>query len=155
MVSDGAAGTAGPGRALAAEALGFASIGVISALGYVVLSGAMVSLFSAVPAWIVSICCYALFILPAYLAHRRFSFRSDAPHRRALPRYVVTQALALVLAACFSFFMYGVMKLPGFLASLGVIVLTSGVNFLVLRLWAFSTTRRHDRSPGDILAQIR
>src|SRR5690606_3788445 len=76
---------------------------------------------------------------PIYLLHRRFSFRSDAAHRQALPRYVSVQLMALVLAALFSFVIYGSLHLPPVAASILVVALTSGVNFMVLRSWAFAT----------------
>jgi putative flippase GtrA len=130
--------TSGAARGLAAQGLGFLAIGGLSALGYVLLAGALVPRLPMVPAPLVSFCCYSLFVLPAYFGHRRFSFRSDAPHRRALPRYVATQGLGLTLAAAFSFLAYHVAGLGGFAASGAVIVLTSAVNFAVLKLWAFA-----------------
>jgi putative flippase GtrA len=90
------------------------------------------------PAWVVSAGCYALFIVPVYLAHRRLSFHSQMPHAVALPRYVAVQASALALASLFSFVCYGLIGMPSALAAVVVICLTSGVNFVVLKLWAFA-----------------
>jgi putative flippase GtrA len=116
----------------------FAIIGGAAALSFVGVSSAAVSLFKSVPAWLVSSLCYAAFIVPVYLMHRRFSFQSDAAHSRALPRYVLVQLCGLGLATLFSFIAYGVVGLPTLVAALVVIVLTSGINFLVLRRWAFA-----------------
>jgi putative flippase GtrA len=138
---DGAADL-GIGRRLGVEALCFAGIGLSAALGFVVLSGAMVALFHSVPAAVVSTICYAMFIVPTYLAHRRFSFRTDAPHRQALPRYMAVQALGLLLAALFSYLAYDIVRLPSLPASILVIGLTSGVNFILLRAWAFASAGR-------------
>ena len=126
-------------RPVEARRLGsFLGIGALAALGFVALSAAMLALPIGLPGWVVSTLCYAAFVVPVYLLHRRFSFVSDAPHRQALPRYVAVQASAVGLATVFSYIAYGIVGLPGPVGALLVIGLTSGVNFLVLKLWAFS-----------------
>lgn len=120
--------------------LTFFGIGALGALSFVALSTAMIWIDTGVAAWIVNALCYGALIGPIYLLQRRYSFRSDAPHRQALPRYVAVQAMALLLATLFSFLVHGVLTLPTVLASLLVISLTSGVNFMVLRGWAFART---------------
>lgn len=116
----------------------FALIGGGAALGYVLLSSLMVSLAPAKTAWIVSGMCYTAFIVPVYLMHRRFTFRSDAAHMQALPRYVAVQMLALLLASFFGYVFHEMMDLPSLPASMAVIVLTSAINYLVLKGWAFA-----------------
>lgn len=123
------------------QLLSFIIVGGLGALGFVGLSSLMIGLRTPAPSWIVSACCYALMILPVYLAHRRFSFQSDAPHTHALPRYVGVQLCGIALASLFSFVCYGVLGMPTMFAALLVIGLTSGVNFVVLRLWAFAGPR--------------
>ena len=116
----------------------FVVIGGAAALSFVGVSSAAVALLDTIPAWLVSSLCYAAFIVPVYLMHRRYSFQSAATHSRALPRYVLVQLSGLGLATGFSYVAYGVIGLPTIAAALVVIVLTSGVNFLVLRRWAFA-----------------
>ena len=58
---------------------------------FVLLSSAALALPTGLPGWVVSAICYALFIVPVYLLHRRFSFSSSAPHKQALPRYVAVR----------------------------------------------------------------
>jgi putative flippase GtrA len=120
------------------ELFAFVAIGGGAALSYVALSGWMVSAATAVPAWLVSAICYAAFIVPVYLLHRRFTFRSDTRHSEALPRYVVVQLSALLLATIFSYLCYAVLGIGTWVAAALVIVLTSAVNFVVLKLWAFA-----------------
>ena len=127
-----------PRNPVALQLLSFLAIGMAAAIGFVGLSSLMVALIAFVPSWIVSALCYAVFVLPVYLLHRRFTFASDAPHSHALPRYVAVQVTALVLATIFSYIAYGTLGLPAPLAALLVIGLTSGVNFVVLRAWAFA-----------------
>ena len=118
--------------------LAFITIGAAGAAAFVVLSTAMIWLDTGFADWVVNAACYASLIVPVYLLHRRYSFDSDAPHRQALPRYMAVQAMALVLAALFSFLVHGLLAMPTLPASMLVIALTSGVNFMVLRSWAFA-----------------
>jgi putative flippase GtrA len=123
---------------LAAGFLAFLLIGGGAAGLYVVLVQLLVPVFAGIDAWLVSSLCYAGLVVPVYLMHRRFAFRSDAAHGQALPRYVAVQILALGLVTLFSFVAYGMIGLPHLPASLLVIGLTSGVNFVVLRSWTFA-----------------
>ncbi|ODT66978.1 MAG: hypothetical protein ABS75_25705 [Pelagibacterium sp. SCN 63-23] len=118
--------------------LAFLLIGGGAALVFVPISALAVALLPFIDAWLVSALCYAAFIGPIYCLHRRFSFQSQAAHRQALPRYVLVQAMALLLATLFSYVFHGALSLPGVPAALLVIGLTSGVNYLVLRGWAFA-----------------
>jgi putative flippase GtrA len=127
-----------PRGALVRELLSFIAIGVGAALSFVALSMAAVALLPMLPAWLVSAVCYGAFVVPVYLLHRRFSFHSSAAHSRALPRYATVQLGGIGVAAMFSWLAYGVAGLPTLVAALVVIGVTSGLNFAVLRLWAFS-----------------
>jgi putative flippase GtrA len=118
--------------------LAFLVIGSSAALAFVMLSTAVIWLDTGVADWSVNTACYAALIVPVYLLQRRYSFQSDASHWRALPRYMAVQGMALLLAALFSYVIYGVTTLPTVAVSMLVIALTSGVNFMVLRGWAFA-----------------
>ena len=122
----------------------FLLVGAAAALGFVATSSLAVMLLPHVESWVVSAVCYAAFIAPVYLLHRRFSFRSRVAHGLALPRYVAVQGMALALAALFSYLFHDVLGLPGLPAALLVIALTSGANYMVLKGWAFATSR-HER----------
>lgn len=126
----------------------FLLIGGGAAGSFVILSSLMVALLPMVEGWIVSAACYAVFILPVYLLHRRFTFASDAAHWQALPRYVAVQMMALALAALFSFVFHGTLALPSLPAAMLVIALTSGVNYLVLKGWAFAFASRLETVPA-------
>lgn len=126
---------------VATELVAFLVIGGAAALSFVGLSTLMIGLGTGVPDWIVSAACYAVFIVPVYLLHRRYSFRSDVPHAVGLPRYVAVQFSALLLASLFSYLCYNVLGFGTVVAAGLVIGLTSGVNFVVLKLWAFARRR--------------
>jgi putative flippase GtrA len=127
-----------PRPSLVTELFSFLFVGGLAAVSFVGLSMLMIDLRTGIPDWIVSAGCYALFIVPVYLAHRHYSFRSATPHAVALPRYVAVQMSALALASLFSYICYSVLGMSTGTAALLVIVLTSGVNFIVLKLWAFA-----------------
>lgn len=127
----------------------FLAIGGGAAAGFVLVSSVAVAQFSHVESWVVSALCYAAFVVPVYLLHRRFTFRSQALHREALPRYVAVQALGLMLATLFGFLFHGTMALPSVASAMLVIALTSGVNYLVLKGWAFAFP---ERQPEVVLA---
>lgn len=120
----------------------FLLIGACAALGYVATSSLVAGLPLGLPRWAVSALCYGAFIAPVYLLHRRYSFKSDAPHESAFPRYLAVQIAGLGIAAVFSYLAYGVLGLPNLPAAMLVIALTSGLNFLVLRHWAFARRRQ-------------
>ena len=126
-------------RAALAELVSFLAVGGLGALSFVVTSTVAIAVFSQYPAWVVSACCYAAHIVPVYLLHRRFAFHaSTSAHTRALPRYVAVQLLGIALAAGLSWVVYGIAGLPNIAAALLVTGLTSAINFVVLRVWAFS-----------------
>ncbi|KRA50523.1 GtrA family protein [Devosia sp. Root635] len=127
-----------PGAPLFGGLIAFVAIGGAGAAAFVVLSSSMIWLDTGLADWLVNTASYASLILPVYLLHRRYSFQSDAPHGQALPRYMAVQGMALLLAALFSFVVHGVFSMPTVPASMLVIALTSGVNFMVLRSWAFA-----------------
>jgi putative flippase GtrA len=128
--------------AKSASLVSFVLIGGFGAALFVALSSIAMALLPSGAEWQVNAFCYALTILPIYLLHRRFSFRSGAAHRKALPRYVAVQFMAMGLAALFSFVIYGSLRLPPVAAAVLVVGLTSGVNFLVLRGWAFASGQK-------------
>ena len=130
-----------PGRSALGDLVAFVLVGAGALLTYVVLTTLLTGLDLPWPRWVTGAACYAGLVLPVYLLHRRFSFRSNARHRVALPRYVAVQTLAVGLAALFSWLFYTVFDMPSFHGSVLVIALVSAVNFAVLRLWAFAERR--------------
>lgn len=121
--------------------LSFLLIGGGAAAGFVLASSALIVLLPKVEAWMVSAACYAAFIVPVYLLHRRFTFASEVAHVHALPRYMAVQGVALLLATMFGFVFHGTLGLPSLPAALLVISVTSGLNYLVLKGWAFAFAR--------------
>lgn len=137
----GEAGEAASRRRVATELAMFLLVGGGAALALAAVTTAMISLRTGVADWVMGALCYAAFIGPVYLLHRRLSFRSDATHRRAFPRYLAVQLSAIGLVSLFSFVCYDVLGVETAIGSVIVLGLTAGVNFAVLRLWAFAARR--------------
>lgn len=115
----------------------FLVIGATGAAAFVALSSTAANLAGS-QSWALNALCYAVLIGPVYLAHRRFSFPSELPHSHALPRYLGVQVMALGLVALFSWLVHAAFGMTSVGASTLVIVLTSALNFVVLRGWAFA-----------------
>ncbi len=120
------------------EAIAFYLVGGLAAALYVVVTSLLISIDTGVADWVVSALTYAVFMPLVYLAHRLFSFRSDAPHRRAFSRYVVVQGMGFCLATILSYVAFHMLFLMPLIGSSLVIGVTSIFNFLVLRGWAFA-----------------
>ncbi len=125
-------------RPVATELGWFVLVGGGAALALAAVTTAMISLRTGLPDWAMAALCYAAFIGPVYLLHRRLSFRSEAAHGRAFPRYVAVQLSAIALVSLFSFVCYSVFGVATAVGSVIVLGLTAAVNFVLLKLWAFA-----------------
>ena len=126
------------GRSIRHQLLVFVAVGGTATLLYVILTSSLIGLDTGIPDWLMGALCYALFIVPTYLAQRRFSFRSDARHQVAFPRYAAVQAISLGLVAVLSFVFYSVLGIAAPVGALIVAAIAAGASFMLLRLWAFS-----------------
>lgn len=122
------------------EAVAFYLVGGLAALCYVLISSFLIGMDTGIADWLMSALVYAVFMPMVYLAHRLFSFRSDAPHRRAFSRYLVVQGMGLCVASVLSFAAFHILMLVPLIGSALVIGVTSIFNFLVLRGWAFAAS---------------
>lgn len=120
-------------------AVAFVAVGGGAAVVFILLSTAILSLETGIPRWLASALCYAILVGPVYIAHHRITFRSRQRHRTALPKYMATQALAVVVSAAMAIPVYHTLHLEPLPGSVLVTVLTSIGSFVVLRLWTFRT----------------
>jgi putative flippase GtrA len=127
--------------AIGRELIGFICVGGSGAVAFIILSTFMIGLRTGVPDWVMSALCWVALIGPVYAGHRLWSFRSGVPHRQALPRYIAVQICGIMLAAIFSCLFYRVLGMSTAVAATLVTALTSGVNFAILRAWAFAEGR--------------
>jgi putative flippase GtrA len=130
-----------PDSAAIGRLLRFTAVGLAAMAAYAVL----VTLLSAVglsPQWLASGAAYALAAVWSYIGHRRFSFRSDAPHAVAGPRFVVVtltgQALAIAIPAAIT----DLAGYPGHLATILVCLICPGVSFILNSSFVFADGQR-------------
>jgi putative flippase GtrA len=123
----------------ARSGVAFVIVGGGAAVIFIVLSTAILSLNTGIPRWLASALCYALLVGPVYLAHHKITFRSQQRHSEALPKYLATQALAVVVSAGMAMPVYHLFHLEPLPGSVLVTVLTSIGSFVVLKLWTFRT----------------
>ena len=114
----------------------FLLVGASGALAYVLLSS-LLEHYGLSPT-LASVASYLICIPIVYLAQRKIAFRSDAPHRAALPKYVAAQLLGVALAAVLPGAMMAQFNAPAPLAFAAVAATIAVTNFLLLRFWAFS-----------------
>ncbi|WP_417308238.1 methyltransferase domain-containing protein [Devosia sp.] len=141
-------------RSLRRRLLAFLAVGGTATLLYVILTSAVIGLKTGVPDWLLGAVCYALFIVPTYLAQRRLSFRSDARHQVAFPRYAAVQAVSLVLVAVLSFVFYSILGIAPPLGALIVAGLAAGASFVLLQFWAFSSAPRGGAGGKQLLNSV-
>jgi putative flippase GtrA len=74
----------------------FATVGASATVGYAMIAGALASV--GVAPWRASLIAYGICAGLSYLAHKRFTFGSAAPHRIEAPRFVVATLVGLLVA---------------------------------------------------------
>lgn len=124
------------------EIAGFVAVGGTGGLAFIVISSLIVWADTGVPAFVVSALVWAGLIVPVYLGHHRFSFRTGVRHSQGLPRYASVQAGGVVLAAGFSYIAYDFVGLKPPFAAIPVAGATAAVNFVLLKLWAFAAPKQ-------------
>lgn len=121
----------------ARSGVAFLVIGGGAAALFIALSTWILGLDTGIPRWLASTACYALLVVPVYLLHHRFTFRSSVPHAVALPKYMATQAMAVVVSAAMAIPVYHLFHLAPLPGSILVTGLTSVGSYVVLRVWTF------------------
>jgi putative flippase GtrA len=120
------------------ELMAFGLIGGAAALGFVAGSTWLLSQPLPVPDWLASSLLYAAFIVPTYLAHRRFTFATGPDHGRALPRYVAGQVCALAVASLAGWLAYHWLMLAPLAGAMLVTAASTATSYLLSKFWAFA-----------------
>jgi putative flippase GtrA len=121
----------------------------IVGLGAMAAYAVVVTLLAAVgvrPYWLASGLAYAIAAIWSYVGHRRFSFRSDAPHAVAGPRFVVVTFAGQALAIAIPALMTDIGGWPAHVATLAVCTICPAVSF-VLNSWFVFADRRDAGRP--------
>lgn len=81
-----------------------------------------------------------------YLVNARFTFRSDASHARAFPRFAVVAGTGLTLNAILMWLLNVVAGVPYVVAQVGATVITLVWNFLLNKHWTFARSHALEKA---------
>lgn len=130
-------------RPLVRQIRRFASTGVVAAVGHYGTLVLAVELLRLAPA-AAAAAGYVVGGVIAYLLNRNWTFESKAKHERAIPRFLLANAVALALTAALMALFTGPLGahyLPAQLVTTGVVMVW---NFLAYRYWTFAVPARRD-----------
>jgi putative flippase GtrA len=121
---------------LITQALRFAFVGGLATLAHFAVMGALIvgGLTTPLVATFVG---SLIGSVVAYVANRRHTFESDAPHRRALPRHYVVVTGSIALNALIFRFAHGSLDMPVWFAQGLATGLCMVFNFVASRHWVF------------------
>jgi putative flippase GtrA len=119
--------------------------GACTAFHYLVLIGLVHLGWAAVPA---SSLGFSLSAVLNYALNRRLTFRSDAAHRRAVPRFALVALSGLALNAALLGLLHDGLGWHYLLAQVFATVGTLVWNFTLNRVWTFSTLTAGNAPPG-------
>jgi putative flippase GtrA len=129
-----------PDAAAAARLLRFAVVGFAAMAAYA-LAVTLLTFAGVRPQWLASGMAYAIAAVWSYVGHRRFSFRSDAPHAVAGPRFVVATAIGQGLAVAIPALVTDLGGYPGHLATLAVCIVCPLASFVLHSCFVFPEDR--------------
>lgn len=122
----------GHGRSVPAfAAVGLTATAVHAAIGLTLESLTPLSAFTA------NLIAFSVAFLVSYFGHKRFSFRSDAAHRRALPRFLAVALTGLALNQAIVLVMVNLMGWPYAVALICIILTVPALTYVLSRAWAF------------------
>ncbi|HWN71887.1 MAG TPA: GtrA family protein [Haliangium sp.] len=122
---------------IAAKALRFAAVGLLSGAIYAIVTSVLVARlgWAPVPASVVG---YCVSVPASFLGHRRFSFRSDGHWTAEAVRFVLAQAVNMTVTAGS---MHAALRWLGSNYVWGMfaaLILVPIANFLFMNLWVFT-----------------
>jgi putative flippase GtrA len=114
----------------------FAAVGIAATLVHAAV-GLTLESAAALSAFVANLIAFSVAFLVSYFGHRRFSFRSEAAHSRALPRFGAVALTGLALNQMLVLAIVNGGGLP-YAVALAVIVATvPALTYVLSRLWAF------------------
>lgn len=129
--------------------LGFALVG-LSATGVHVAVGLILVWSGLFGAFFANVLAFSVAFMVSYFGHHRFSFRSTAQHRSAMPRFLAVAAFGLALNQAIVFGMVDLGHLRYELALVVIVGTVPAVTYVLSRIWAFagSTPAREPGAAG-------
>ncbi len=126
----------------------FGIVGAALAAVYFILANAASAVIGLAPQS-ASGSAYLLMIPLAYYAHRKITFRSTGLHRVALPRFVMTSFIGLLVSWAVPYVAVRLLAAPHWAAFLAVCILVPIVSFSLMRFWVFVAPRNGLRDSGS------
>jgi putative flippase GtrA len=124
----------------------FTAVGLLAMAAYAVIVTAL-TVAGLRPAWLASGLAYALAAVWSYVGHRRFSFRSGAPHSVSGPRFALVTVTGQGLAVAIPALMTDLAGLPQLAATLAVCVVCPAASFLLNSRYVFADVRPAPDAP--------
>ncbi len=121
---------------LITQALRFALVGGLATLAHFAVMGALILASVASPLVATFVGSLAGSVV-AYVANRRHTFESNAPHRHALPRHYVVVTGSIALNALIFRLTHGSLDAPVWFAQGLATGLCMVFNFIASRYWVF------------------
>ena len=118
----------------------FAVVGVGAALLFFVLSWALVS--AGLPPFVGSVIAYGLAFVVAYSAQRGWTFEGQHDHRRALPRYLVTQLVCALFAGLSAHVAVSIFSASPLVMSAIITVAAGAASYVLSLVWVFRDDQR-------------
>lgn len=125
-----------------ARLLRFGAVGGATSLGYALLVAGLVTWL---PEPLAAGLAYLAMVPVNYLGHRRATFRSAAPTRPELLRFLAVHGVTLLASMAAMQLVTAGLGLSHWIGSLAIMVLAPVLNFVLLQLWVFGA--RADRAP--------
>ena len=119
-----------------AQMMRFGLVGVSCAALYTALAWSLTVLAGA-PAVTGSVAAYAISGVFSYLGQKLFTFRSDAPHAEAAPRFLAVFLVGISVAALAPLLLTDRMHLPPLVAIIFAGGVVPALNYLVFSLLVF------------------
>lgn len=114
----------------------FVTVGLGAAIVYFLSAMALLRI-GIRPAALASLVAYGISGVFSYLGHRLLTFQSDAPHRQALPRFVLVNIAGYLIAVVVPLLLTDVLNWPPLIATVLVCVAVPAMNFILLTMFVF------------------
>jgi putative flippase GtrA len=121
---------------IAAKISRFSLVGAANGLIYAAATAGFISLAGLPPA-LASAAGYMCVLPFTYLAHKRFTFRSDDPHSTSLWRFIVTFVAGLLTCLALMELVVSYLRLPYLFGIAAGILCVPIITLLVLDKWVF------------------
>jgi putative flippase GtrA len=122
----------------------FVGLGAMAAYAVVVT---LLALAGVRPQWLASGLAYAIAAIWSYVGHRRFSFRSDAPHAVAGPRFIIVTLTGQALAIAIPALVTDIGGRPAHVATLAVCIVCPAVSFILNGSFVFADRQDDRKAP--------